>query len=339
MKTFLEKVLNRINLNQEEAYKAMEFIMSGSANDSQIAAFLVALKMKGETIDEVSGFSRAMLDKAIKVKSKHKNIVDTCGTGGDGLNTFNISTTAAFIAAGAGVPVAKHGNRSVSSKSGSADVLEELGVNINLECSEVSSCLDSIGIGFIFAPKAHTAMKYVARARKDMGIRTVFNILGPLTNPAMASGRILGVFDKNLVDIMINTLKNIGVERAFVVNSEEGLDELSVSGKSSIAELRDGRVSKYIFDPRELGFAKSDIEDLVGGDAKLNAGILIDILTGVEKSARRDSAVINAAAAIVSGKKADSLSEAVDLAAYSIDSGRAYEKLEKLIKFTSRRTG
>jgi len=339
MKIFLEKVLNRINLNQEEAYKAMEFIMSGNANDSQIAAFLTALKMKGETIDEVSGFSRAMLDKAVKVKSKHKNIVDTCGTGGDGLNTFNISTTAAFIAAGAGVPVAKHGNRSVSSKSGSADVLEELGVNINLECSEVSSCLDSIGIGFIFAPRAHTAMKYVSRARKDMGIRTVFNILGPLTNPAMASGRILGVFDKNLVDIMINTLKNIGVERAFVVNSEEGLDELSVSGKSSIAELRDGRVSKYILDPRELGFAKSDIEDLVGGDAKLNAGILIDILTGVEKGAKRDSAVINAAAALVSGKKAESLSGAVNLAVCSIDSGRAYEKLEKLIEFTNRRPG
>jgi anthranilate phosphoribosyltransferase len=202
MKTFLDAVLNRRDLSQDEAYKAMEFIMEGNANDCQIAAFITALKIKGETTDEISGFSRAMLDKAIKVKSRHKNIVDTCGTGGDGLGTFNISTTAAFIAAGAGVPVAKHGNRNVSSRSGSADVLEELGVNINIECSEVSDCLDSIGIGFIFALKAHTAMKYVAKARKDMGIRTVFNILGPLTNPAQANGRVLGVFDENLIALI-----------------------------------------------------------------------------------------------------------------------------------------
>jgi anthranilate phosphoribosyltransferase len=337
MKTFLEKVINGVNLSQDEAYSAMQFIMEGNANDCQIAAFLVALKIKGESIDEVSGFSKAMLDKALKVKSRHKNIVDTCGTGGDCLNTFNISTTAAFIAAGAGVPVAKHGNRSVSSRSGSADVLEELGVNINLECSEVSNCLDDIGIGFIFAPKAHTAMKYVAKARKDMGMRTVFNILGPLTNPAMANGRILGIFDGALTDIMVNTLKNLGVDRAFVVNSEEGLDELSVSGRSSVAELRDGKVKKYIFDPEELGFKKSKLQDLIGGDAKVNAGILMNILTGGEKGAKKDSAVINAAAAIVAGKKADSLAEAVDLACVSIESGKAYDKLEKLIEFTNRK--
>jgi anthranilate phosphoribosyltransferase len=337
MKTFLEKVVSGVSLNQDEAYSAMQFIMEGNANDCQIAAFLVALKMKGETTDEVSGFSRAMLDKALKVKSKYKNIVDTCGTGGDCLNTFNISTTAAFIAAGAGVPVAKHGNRSVSSSSGSADVLEELGVNINLECSEVSGCLDDIGIGFIFAPKAHAAMKYVAKARKDMGMRTVFNILGPLTNPAMANGRILGIFDGALADIMINTLKNLGVDRAFVVNSEEGLDELSVSGRSSVAELRDGKVKKYVFNPEELGFRKSNLRDLIGGDAKVNAGILVDILTGNERGAKKDSAVINAAAAIVAGKKADSLSEAVDLACDSIESGEAYKKLEKLVEFTNRK--
>lgn len=338
MKTFLDAVLNERNLSQDEAYKAMEFIMEGNANDCQIAAFLTALKIKGETTDEISGFSRAMLDKAVKVKSRHKNIVDTCGTGGDGLGTFNISTTAAFIAAGAGVPIAKHGNRNVSSRSGSADVLEELGVNINLECSEVSDCLDSIGIGFIFAPKAHTAMKYVAKARKDMGIRTVFNILGPLTNPARPNGCVLGVFDNNLIYMMINTLKNLGVERAFVVNSEEGLDELSVSGKNSVAELRDGRVSKYILDPEKLGFKKSNISDLIGGDANENARILTSILTGEEKGARRDSAVINAAAAIVSGKKTDSLFEAVDLANCSIESGKAYEKLNRMIEFTNRKT-
>jgi len=338
MKTFLEAVLNGRDLSQDEAYKAMEFIMEGNANDCQIAAFLTALRIKGETIDEISGFSRSMLDKAVKVKSRHKNIVDTCGTGGDCLGTFNISTTAAFIAAGAGVPVAKHGNRSVSSKSGSADVLEELGVNINLECSEVSDCLDSIDIGFIFAPKAHKAMKYVAKARRDIGIRTVFNILGPITNPAQPKGHILGVFDNNLIYVMISTLKNLGMERAFVVNSEEGLDELSVSGKSSVAELRDGRISKYILDPEKLGFKKSNISDLAGGDAKENARILTSILTGEEKGAKRDSAVINAAAAIVSGKKSDSLSEAVDLANHSIESGKAYEKLNKLIEFTNRKT-
>ncbi len=334
MKAFLDTIINGRDLSQDEAYKAMEFIMEGNSNDCQIAAFLTALKMKGETAAEISGFSRAMLDKAVKVKSKYSNLVDTCGTGGDSLYTFNISTTAAFIAAGAGVPVAKHGNRSVSSRSGSADVLEELGVNINLECSEVSGCLDSIGIGFIFAPKAHTAMKHVAKARKDIGMRTVFNILGPITNPAQASGRVLGVFDCKLIDIMINALKNLGVERAFVVGSEEGLDEFSVSGKSSVAELRDGRIVRYILDPEELGFKKSAISDLVGGDTKENARILTDILTGKERGPKRDSALINAAAAIVSGKKADSLKEALKLAEYSIESGRSYEKLTKLIEFT-----
>jgi len=335
MKTYLETILNSKNLTQDEAYKAMEFIMEGNANDCQIAAFLTALKMKGETVDEISGFSRAMLDKAVKVKSKYLNLVDTCGTGGDGLYTFNISTTAAFIAAGAGVQIAKHGNRSVSSRSGSADVLEELGVNINLECDDVSKCIDNVGIGFIFAPKAHTAMKYVARARKDMGIRTVFNILGPITNPAMAKGRVLGVFDDKLIDIMINALKNLGVERAFVVNSEEGLDEFSISGKSVVAELKDGSIKKYIFNPQELGFKGSDISDLAGGDAKENAKILTDILTGKEKGPKRDSALINAAAAIVSGKKADDLKEALNMANYSIDSGKAYNKLIELIRFTN----
>lgn len=339
MKTFLEKILKGENLSQEEAYKAMEFIMEGKANDCQIAAFLTALRMKGETAAEISGFSRAMLDKAAKVKSKYPDLVDTCGTGGDRLFTFNISTTAAFIAAGAGVRIAKHGNRSVSSRSGSADVLEELGVNINLECSDVSECMDNIGIGFIFAPKAHTAMKYVAGARKDMRIRTVFNILGPITNPALANGRVLGVFDDKLIDIISGVLKNLGVERAFVVTGEEGLDEFSVSGRSLVAELKDGRITKYIFDPAELGFKKSAVSDLAGGDAKENAKILTDILTGREKGPRRDSAVINAAAAIVSGKKADTLREALELAVSSIESGRAYNKLTDLIRFTGKKAG
>ena len=337
MKAFLEKILNGKSLSEEEAYKVMEFIMEGKANDCQIAAFLAALRMKGETEVEISGFSRAMLDKAAKVKSKYADLVDTCGTGGDGLYTFNISTTAAFIAAGAGVKIAKHGNRSVSSKSGSADVLEELGVNINLGCDDVSECLDNTGICFIFAPKAHTAMKYVAGVRRDMGIRTVFNILGPITNPALANGRVLGVFDDELIDIISGALKNLGVERAFVVRGEEGIDEFSVSGRSLVAELKDGMITKYIFDPEELGFKKSSIADLAGGDAKENARILTDILNGNEKGPKRDSAMINAAAAIVSGKKADNLKEALELAFYSIESGRAYDKLNELIQFTSKK--
>lgn len=339
MKDYLDKILNGKNLSEDEAYKVMEFIMEGRANDCQIAAFLTALKMKGETAAEISGFSRAMLDKAVKVKCRLSDLVDTCGTGGDGLYTFNISTTAAFIAAGAGIKVAKHGNRSVSSKSGSADVLEELGINIELDCEDVAECLNSIGIGFIFAPRAHKAMKYVAKARKDMGIRTVFNILGPITNPALAKGRVLGVFDRKLIDIMVNALKSLGVERAYVVSSEEGLDEFSVSGKSIVAELKDGKIIKYIFNPEEAGFKKSSVSDLAGGDAKENARILTDILTGKEKGPKRDSAVLNAAAAIVSGKKADSIREALELAGDSIKSGMAYEKLVSLIKFTNKKTG
>jgi anthranilate phosphoribosyltransferase len=339
MKDFLDIILNGKDLGEEQAYRAMELIMEGGANDCQIASFLTALKMKGETAAEISGFSRAMLDKAVKVKSRYPDLVDTCGTGGDGLYTFNISTTAAFIAAGAGVKIAKHGNRSVSSRSGSADVLEELGVNINLECEDVAECLDSTGIGFIFAPRAHKAMKYVARARKDMGIRTVFNILGPITNPALARGRVLGVFDAGLIDIMINTLKNLGVERAYVVNSDEGLDEFSVSGKSMVAELKDGKIIRYVFNPGDFGFKKSTISDLAGGDAKENAKILTDILTGKEKGPKRDSALVNAAAAIVSGKRAGNLKEALKLASYSIESGRAYDKLISLIKFTNKKAG
>ncbi len=338
MKDFLDIILNGKDLREEQAYRVMMLIMEGGANDCQIASFLTALKMKGETAPEISGFSRAMLDKAVKVKSRHLNLVDTCGTGGDGLFTFNISTTAAFIAAGAGVQIAKHGNRSVSSRSGSADVLEELGVNINLECEEVASCIDDIGIGFIFAPKAHRAMKFVAKARKDMGIRTVFNILGPITNPALANGRVLGVFDEKLIDIMADALKNLGVKRAYVVSSEEGLDEFSVSGKSIVAELKNGKISKFVFDPSGFGFKKSTVSDLAGGDAKDNAKILTGILTGKEKGPKRDSALINAAAAIVSGGKADDLREGLKLAEYSIESGIAYGKLANLIEYTNGKT-
>ena len=336
MKYYLEKVLNMKNLSGDESYKIMQYIMEGKAKDCQIASFLTALKMKGETSEEISGFSKAMLEKAVKVKSSHPDMVDTCGTGGDGLNTFNISTTAAFIAAGAGAIVAKHGNRGVSSKSGSADVLEELGVKIDLKCSDVSKCIDEVGIGFIFAPRAHIAMANVAKARKDMGIRTVFNILGPLTNPAMANGRVLGVFDKNLIEIMIEALRDLGIERAFVVSGDNGMDELSVSGNSDIAELKNGKISRYVLDPEELGLKRSNISQLAGGEPKYNAGILSDILSGKEEGARMNSAVLNAAAAIVAGKKSDSIKEALGIAIASVESGKALEKLEHLVEYTNK---
>jgi len=338
MKYYLEKVLKREDLTGDEPYKAMQFIMEGKASDCQIASFLTALKMKGETSGEISGFSKAMLEKAVKVKSIHRDLVDTCGTGGDGLNTFNISTTAAFIAAGAGAIVAKHGNRGASSKSGSADVLEALGININLKCSDVSKCIDEVGMGFIFAPQAHIAMAHVAKARRDMGIRTVFNILGPLTNPAGANGRVLGVFDKDLIDIMARALLDLGVERAFVISGDGGIDELSVSGTSDIAELKNGVISRYLLDPEELGFKRSRVSELAGGEPKYNAEILTGILSGKEKGPKRDSAILNAAAAIVAGNKAASIKDAIGAAEASIESGKAFEKLERLIRFTNKFT-
>jgi anthranilate phosphoribosyltransferase len=336
LKELIEKIMRYENLNTTEAYDAMEYIMDGNSNESQISSFLTALEMKEPNIDEISGFSRAMLAKAKKLTSRHENIVDTCGTGGDRKNTFNISTTAAFIAAGAGVIIAKHGNRSVSSKCGSADVLEELGVNLNIELESVANCIDDIGIGFIFAPKAHTAMKNVAKVRKDLGIKTVFNILGPITNPVMANGRVLGIFDQKLMDVMVYSLKNLGVKRAFVVYGLETLDELSVSGKSLVAELKDGKINKYILDPEELGFRNYGMDELKGGEPKENAKILKRILTGEEKGAKRDSSILNASAAIVAGGQAHNLKEAVNIAVDSIDSGNALKKLNQLIKYTNK---
>ncbi len=335
IKEATEKIMRFENLSINEAYQVMKYIMDGNANDCQISAFLTALKMKGESIEEISGFSKVMLEKADKLNISFENVVDTCGTGGDNKNTFNISTTAAFIAAGAGVLVAKHGNRSVSSKSGSADVLEALGVNINLNSSQIEYCINNIGIGFIFAPKAHKAMMNVANVRKEIGIKTVFNILGPITNPAMASGRVLGVFDKKLIDIMIYSLKNLGVKKAFVVYGCDGMDEFSVCSSNYVAELSNEKVNKYLLNPCDLGFKRYKLKELQGGDAKENASILMNILTGKEKGAKRDSAILNSAAAITVSGKVDNLKDALDIAIASIDSGSALEKLKKLIDFTN----
>ncbi|MCJ7666158.1 MAG: anthranilate phosphoribosyltransferase [Actinobacteria bacterium] len=337
MKKYIEKIISGEDLTRSEAYGAMIHIMEGKASDTLISAMLIALKIKGESVEEISGFSEAMLEKAEKVVVSGGNLVDTCGTGGDGLNTFNISTTAAFIAAGAGVRIAKHGNRSVSSRSGSADVLEELGININLDVRGVSRCIEEAGIGFIFAPMAHSAMKYVAGVRKELGIRTVFNILGPITNPALANGRVLGVYDAGLIDIMVGALKNLGVERAFVICSENGMDEFSTTSRIRAARLMDGKIERMVFEPADYGFKKADIGDLAGGDAAMNAKILENILSGRIKGPMRDSAVLNAAAAIVTGKAADRIEDGIDLAIGSIDSGRALEKLNELIDCSNRK--
>lgn len=339
MKKYIDKLISSKDLSRKEAYGAMIRIMEGGVSDSLIAAFLIALKVKGESVDEISGFSEAMLEKARKVITGEKNLVDTCGTGGDGLSTFNISTTAAFIAAGAGVKIAKHGNRSVSSRSGSADVLESYGVNINLEGQEVADCIKEAGIGFIFARMAHSAMKYVAGVRKELGMRTVFNILGPITNPAGASGRVLGVYDRSLLNVMAGALNNLGVDRAFIVSSENGMDELSTTSKSNVVYLENGNIIEYVLDPAELGFAPAEISDLKGGDAAHNARIMKGILSGRIKGPMRDTALLNAAAAIVAGKLSDHIEDAIEMAAGSIDSGRALEKLDKLADISKRAAG
>lgn len=332
----MDKLLSHKNLSVAEAYSTMKYIISGEANDCQIASFLTALKMKGETVEEISGFSKAMLEMAIKFNLKQKAVVDTCGTGGDCKNTFNISTTAAFIAAGAGVVVAKHGNRGVSSLSGSADVLEELGVNINIDADCVVKCIENIGIGFIYARNAHKAMKNVAKARKDLGIRTVFNILGPITNPVLTTGRVLGVFDEKLVDKMTYSLKELGMKRAMVVHGLETLDEISVSGETLVSDLNNGKVKRYKIRPDNFGFNLFPIEDLRGGGPKENAGILLDILSGKERGAKRIASILNASAAIIVSGKINEFNEAIKIAENSIDSGKALDKLKKLVEMTGK---
>ena len=329
MREYIARLIDSKDLSREEAHKAMTAIMEGGVSDSLISAFLTALKIKGETVDEISGFSEAMLEKAKKVIVKGKDLVDTCGTGGDELNTFNISTTAAFIAAGAGVNIAKHGNRSVSSRSGSADVLESCGVNIELDPDAVAKCIDEVGFGFIYARMAHSAMKYVAPVRQELGMRTVFNILGPITNPAMANGRVLGVYDISLLGVMAGALRNLGVERAFIINSENGMDELSTASKSKVVYLENGYITEYILDPAKLGFERADISALKGGDARQNAVILKDILSGRLKGPMRDTAVLNAAAAIIAGKLADRMEDSLKMAVQSIEDGKSPGKTGK----------
>jgi anthranilate phosphoribosyltransferase len=331
----IKKIVRRENLAESEAYASMNEIMSGSASPAQIGAFLIGLRMKGETIEEITGCAKAMRSNAIQVKLNSNYAIDTCGTGGDGGKTFNISTAVAIIAASAGVKVAKHGNRAVSSRSGSADVLTELGFNIDLEPEMVRSSIDDLGMGFLFAQKFHTAMKNVGGARRELGTRTIFNILGPLTNPSFVKGQVLGVYDRKLTHVIAEVLLNLGCEKALVVHGADGLDEITTTGVTYISEVIDNSVIDRIINPGELGIPLGKAEDIKGGDSRENAEIILKILQG-ERGAKRDIVVLNSAAALYVGKACRNIGEGVKLAESLIDSEKAYSKYCQLIQFSRR---
>ena len=323
------------SLTRQEAAEVMTEILQGAATDAQIAGLLIALAMKGETVEEIVGFAQAIRAAApVWPATESDNLVYTCGTGGDTSGTLNISTAAALVAAGAGVPIAKHGNRSVSSKCGSADVMEALGVSLSLSLERLAACLREVGIAFLYAPALHSAMKFVQAARRELKVRTVFNLLGPLTNPARASAQVVGVYSIELVDKVAEALSMLGLRRALVVHGGDGLDEITISTSTRIAELRNGQVRTYEVTPEEFGLRRAPLSEIAGGDAATNAAIVRRILHG-EKSARRDVVLLNAAAALVAAGRADSLGEALPIAAASVDSGAALAKLDALVKFTS----
>jgi anthranilate phosphoribosyltransferase len=330
----IEKLVNRVNISEVETISVMNEIMSGEATPLQVASFLTALRMKGETVEEITGAARVMREKARRVNVQEKIVLDTCGTGGDQKGTFNISTTCAFVAAGAGVHVAKHGNRSVSSQSGSADVLGVLGVKVDASRERVQACIDKIGIGFLFAPLLHEAMKYAVQPRRDIGIRTIFNLLGPLTNPAMATHQLVGLYSGELIGTIAHVLKNLGSARAMVVHGTEGLDEISLCGPTQVAELRDGVVAEYVIEPEAVGLKECRLEDLRGGSPEESATIVRAVLQG-RKGATRDVVLLNSGAALYVSGAAASLKEGISLAAESIDSGRAQRKLEVLVQMTN----
>ncbi len=331
----LGKLSRRLDLTEQEAESAMDEIMTGGATSAQIGGYLMALRFKGETVDEITGSARSMRRAANYPPVNVAGLIDTCGTGGDGANTFNISTTVAFVVAGAGLPVAKHGNRSVSSKSGSADVLGALGVNLNMTPEQVGACIDAIGIGFLFAPAFHPAMKHAIGPRRELAVRTLFNVLGPLTNPAGARRQLMGVYAPELTEPLALVLSQLGGETAFVVHGDGGLDELTVSGPNRVSELRDGQVTTYTLDPREYGFAPCTADDLMGGDPQHNAAITRGILDGTLRGAPRSVVILNAAAGIIVGGRATNFPDAIRLAEDSIDSGAALVKLDALIAYSN----
>jgi anthranilate phosphoribosyltransferase len=330
----IDKLVNRVNLSEAETIDVMNQIMTGEATPLQVAAFLTALRMKGETVEEITGAARVMREKAHRVNVGSKTVLDTCGTGGDQKGTFNISTTSAFVVAGAGVPVAKHGNRSVSSQSGSADVLGALGVKVDAPKERVEQCISKIGIGFLFAPLLHEAMKYAVQPRRDIGIRTIFNLLGPLTNPAMARYQLIGIYSGELVGMIAHVLKNLGSDRAMVVHGIEGLDEISLCGPTKVAELRDGTVKEYTIEPEQLGLKRCGLEALRGGSAEESA-VMVRAVLDAKPGPARDVVLLNSGAALYVSGSAATLQDGLALAAQSIDSGSARQKLQQLVEMTN----
>ena len=329
----LNKIVHRNNLSETEMSEMITEIFSGNITDAQIGAFMAALATKGETFEELAGAARAMRKKAFRIQTSATDVLDAVGTGGDGTNTFNISTTTAFVAAGCGVTVAKHGNRAVSSKCGSADVLETLGVKLDTPPEVVEEAIQEIGIGFLFAPLYHSAMRFAAKARKEIGLRSIFNMLGPLTNPAGANCLLLGVYAPELTEMFAQAAKLLGAKRAFAVHGHDGLDEISVCAPTRISELKDGMIRTYDITPEQFFGKIADPEDMLGGDSQKNAGITRKILEG-EKGPRRDVVLLNASAALVAVGKAVDFKEGISLAQTSIDSGAAAAKLEKLVRYT-----
>ena len=334
IKEAIAKLVDRVDLTEEEMVSVMNQIMSGEATPLQIAAFLTALRMKGEKVEEITGAARVMREKARRVKVKTERVLDTCGTGGDQKGTFNVSTTSAFVVAGAGVAVAKHGNRSVSSRSGSADVLAALGVKVDAPKEKVEECLEKIGIGFLFAPLLHEAMKYAVQPRREIGIRTIFNLLGPLTNPALATHQLVGIYDGALTTLVAQVLKNLGSVRALAVHGMEGMDEISLCGPTRVAELRDGKVRDYTIAPEEVGLKRCRLEEVRGGTPEECAQIVRAVLHG-DKGPKRDMVLFNSGAALYVSGAAESIAEGIPLAAQSIDSGKAQKKLEQLVELTN----
>jgi len=334
IKKAIEKIMRFQNFSEQDMAEVMEKIMEGRASPAQIGSLLTSLRMKGETIAELTGAARVMRKHAVFIDAASNNILDTCGTGGDQSDTFNISTTVAFVAAGGGLTVAKHGNRSVSSKCGSADLLEELGVNIQADPEIVEQCIREIGIGFLFAPRLHGAMKHTIDVRREIGIRTIFNLLGPLTNPAGATSQLLGVYASELTEVFANVLKNLGTKKALVVHGADGLDEITLYGETRATELSDGQIKTYNLNPRTF-FEKTYLpEDVRGGNPKVNARITQAILAG-KKGAPRDIVLINAAAALAVGGAVPNVKEGITLAEEIIDSGQAAKKLKQLIELTN----
>lgn len=329
----VKQLAERKDLMLEEAQAAMDDIMAGRASDSIMAGFLMGLRLKGETADEIAGCAQSMRRSAEPFQTRHRDAIDTCGTGGDGSGTFNVSTTAAIIVSAAGVPVAKHGNKAVSSSCGSADVLRELGVKVELEPDPAGRVLDDIGISFLFAPLFHKAMKHAASVRRELGVRTVFNLLGPLTNPAGVRRQVVGVFSHHMTETMASVLARLGSEHALVVHGEGGIDEFSLLGRSYVSETRGGKVSSFTYEAGEAGAGSVRREDILGGDAAYNAQLTRAILNGVD-GAPRAMALLNAGAGVYVAGKADSIREGVEVCREALDSGAAKRKLEQWIEAT-----